>query len=227
MMGGKGRKKRKFLKAERPLKRGRPQRETRPPILIVCEGGKTEPNYFNGFTRFYDLTSVQVVIVGGDKSGITPKKVVEYAKDRHNKPDCRDLDIENKNVWCVFDRDKHDYFFEALQQAKDNGFGVGFSNPSFELWLLLHFSYQTAHIERDKVTSKLKKHIPKYEKNMGDIFEVTIEKLEDAMKSAPKLRDKHIGDGNQETHNPSTSVDLLVLFLRQFVVQKEDTGCHD
>jgi hypothetical protein len=123
--------------------------------------------------------------------------------------------VKKEDVWCVFDRDQHPSFDDAIKMAKDNGFGAAFSNPSFELWYLLHFHNQTAHIERDDVTRILKdkNHIPGYEKNMTGLFRSLLSTLPNAEEHASNLRTKHEGDGNPPTHNPSTGVDILVRHL--------------
>jgi len=40
----------------------------------------------------------------------------------------------------MFDRDEHHEIPEAFARAKREGIKVVFSNPSFDLWLLLHFT---------------------------------------------------------------------------------------
>lgn len=187
-----------------------------PYILIVCEGAKTEPIYLDKMKKHYRLPAAKIEIVPGNISGTNPKSVVEYAKRRMEELVRENNDIENENVWCVFDRDQHEKLHEALQQAEDNGFGVGFSNPSFELWLLLHFQDQQAEIERKVVTSRLKKHIKDYEKNSRGTFDRTIDRLAEAKTRAEYLRKMHIRNKNPENHNPSTSVDKLVNHLEKY-----------
>lgn len=51
-------------------------------------------------------------------------------------------------IWCVFDRDEHPNFGQALNLATDNGIGVAVSNPCLELSFLLHFQEQTRFIDR-------------------------------------------------------------------------------
>ena len=42
-------------------------------------------------------------------------------------------------VWALLDRDEHDGIPEAIRRAVKAGVEVAFSNPAFELVLLLHF----------------------------------------------------------------------------------------
>lgn len=50
--------------------------------------------------------------------------------------------------WCVFDVDQHPNVGAVIEKALANGIGVALSNPCIELWFILHFQDQTAHIER-------------------------------------------------------------------------------
>ncbi|HOC93295.1 MAG TPA: RloB family protein [bacterium] len=183
----------------------------KPLILILCEGEKTEPYYFEDIKRAWNLTSMDVRIIGSDECGTAPKGIVEHAKKEFNKLAKGKLEIKKEDVWCVFDRDDHPSFDEAVKMAVDNGFGAAASNPCFELWYLLHFQDQTAHIDRHNVARILKyEWIPGYAKNMKGLFIELESRLEAAAQRSVQLREKHAGDGNRETCNPSTGVDRLI-----------------
>ena len=66
-------------------------------VLIVCEGTKTEPNYFEAFTEKQQGVIVYDIEVKGLGRGT--KDVVEKA-----------IDLKHKNnydrVWAVFDKDE-------------------------------------------------------------------------------------------------------------------------
>ena len=116
-------------------------------------------------------------------------------------------------VWCVFDRDEHENVNVALDDARRNDISVGFSNPCFELWLLIHFEDQRAHIGRQDVVRKLRNYITGYEKSMENCHDLVYDFEDSAISRAENLRDWHRGNGNAETHNPSTTVDGLVKSL--------------
>lgn len=194
------------------FRRGRPTRELRARILIVCEGEKTEPTYFRALCKDKRLTAAEVE-VGPSEYGPDPRNVVDYAVDR-KKEACNDKEPYDE-VWCVFDRDEHKRFKEALNKAEHSpGISVAFSNPSFELWFLQHFGYSTAHIKRDAAVSKLKKHIRDYDKSM-DVYDDILPKQKDAIDNATKLATYHAGVPNAPTHNPSTTVHKLVTALNE------------
>ena len=64
-------------KAERELSRRKSKRSSYEKVLIVCEGEKTEPNYFNEQVNHYKLNSANVAVDG--KCGSSPKSVFERA----------------------------------------------------------------------------------------------------------------------------------------------------
>ena len=66
-------------------------REMRQRFLIVCEGEKTEPNYFNGFR--VPKAVVKVVGTGENTIRVVEKAIKRMAEDDYDQ------------VWCVFDRD--------------------------------------------------------------------------------------------------------------------------
>jgi hypothetical protein len=66
-------------------------RETKQRFLIVCEGTKTEPNYFKSFRVPKDVITVQGV--AKDPSGLVKSAQELAAEDDYDQ------------IWCVFDRD--------------------------------------------------------------------------------------------------------------------------
>lgn len=104
-------------------------------ILIVCEGEKTEPQYFYGLKEQTKNSRVRIHCLEG--AGV-PKTVVVAAKEELQKAKRRaaaenDDNLAYDAVWCVFDVDDHPYVREAIQQAHDNGLQLAVSNPCFEL----------------------------------------------------------------------------------------------
>jgi hypothetical protein len=197
-------------------------------ILIVSEGSKTEPNYFNEIRRTYKLHTANVE-VRHSEHGTAPVQVVQYAKnlfevgDRHKKIQPRAFD----RIYAVFDRDDHTSYFDALQMAKSldgklrNGnrqfirFRAIASVPSFERWLLLHYEDIQHPIHRYEVMRRLKAHIPGYDKGAQGTFLTTKSRVDIAMERAQVLsvRPKASIDGG-----PFTAVCDLVGVMTQLRV---------
>lgn len=197
------------------LQRRAPTRTPKRTVLIVCEGGETEPTYFNAIRKAKRLETLRIKVVGGNEAGTHPKSVVEYAKG--TQKEAKNARDPFDSVWCVFDRDVHVNINAAFEQARGNDFKIAFSNPSFELWYLLHFQDQGGHIERDKALKSLKRHIPRYNKS-DNIYDQLAPQQDAATKRAKQLRKQHGIEDERcitESQNPSTWVDQLVEELHQ------------
>lgn len=181
-------------------------REVRQRFLIVCEGQKTEPNYF----REFPLS--RLVDVDVENPGNSPKQLVEYAVERSAQNDY-------DQIWCVFDRDNCNAsdFNVALQQAKTRNVRVAYSNQAFELWYLLHFDYHNTSIPRRDYGKKLSKSLGrKYRKNDPSMYEDLLPLQCTAINNANRLLEQY-PFGNPAASDPSTMVHKLVLELNRFL----------
>jgi hypothetical protein len=176
--------------------------EPRQRFLIVCEGEKTEPNYFKKYR-------VPGLIVEVEGIGQNTYRVVEHAIKRRKQERKRKEDFDQ--VWCVFDRDSFpaQHFNRALELADQNGIRAAYSNEAFELWYLLHFQYQDSAIARSLYVEKLKTFIDGYEKNSDEMYDKLRAHRETAIKNATRLLNRY-NPRNPERDNPSTTVHLLI-----------------
>ena len=124
----------------------------------MCEGTKTEPNYFEAFAEKQQGVIVYDIEVKGLGRGT--KDVVEKA-----------IDLKNKNnydrVWAVFDRDEFPAkdFNEAIAMGQKNSIEVAWSNEAFELWYLYHFQNVITGVSRKDYEEKISTAVnasPKY-----------------------------------------------------------------
>jgi len=183
-------------------------------VLIVCEGEKTEPQYFEGLRTEWQLRSSDVEIVGRD-CGAAPISVVDYAiRVREERKDRRPYD----EVWCVFDCDKHQSLKRALDKAEANGLRVALSVPCFEFWFVLHYHY-TARPFSDcrAVIRDLKRYIKGYGKGTVPP-DLLLSKLNPALKNAERLRKDSEVTGRR---NPGTNVDKVVRKLMSMTRRRQ------
>jgi hypothetical protein len=195
------------------LSRRRPVVDPRPRILVVCEGEKTEPIYFEGLAREEEVRLLRVEVV---PSGGVPKSVVERAVSM--KRDAlrearrqRDDNLAYDEVWCVFDVDEHPKLPEALDQARANEVQIVLSNPCFELWIVLHFEDQRGHIDRQRLQSVCRRHLPGYSKVVA--YSDLKTRYPDAVQRAKALARWQEQQGRKNA-NPSTDAYLLTERLR-------------
>ena len=196
------------------LARGRPEREPYDRVLIVCEGAKTEPNYFSDLVRHYELSTANIEIVG---SGADPLTIVKKGKERQQKE--RKTGEKYDRVYCIFDRDEHAHFQQASVLAQRSNLQLGRSWPCFEFWLLLHFCFSRRPYTRSHGRSPaencirdLRQYWPDYEKAREGVFV----RLVDAVGNAKKNADRAGVDARQTGNcNPSTEVHKLVTYLEE------------
>ena len=190
--------------------------------LIVCEGKKTEPNYFNGLKRkinekYGNKVDVLIPNIDVKGTGMNTTSLVKYTQKTVNHA--------NKvygQVWVVFDKD--DYNDEQFDSAIDNcNYNVAWSNPNFELWLLAHFKKVNRYVSKDDVLQELSKEFQKeglgdYTKNDTNIFDkVTSEgKLHTAIKNCEHMEELN-RDGQASQRNPMTRVYKIVDGLKEYL----------
>lgn len=185
-------------------------------VLILCEGEKTEPNYFREFPFNKGKYFVKV-----EGEGSNTVSLVEDAVNRKNEA------IKSKTpyhkIWCVFDKDDFDDKFNvAIELARKNGIECAYSNESFELWYVLHYEYSQSALKRDAYCHKLTTLLQaegrgKYKKNRDDIYKILESKQSVALRNAKKLlSDVHAKGLTPVQMNPCTTVCRLVEELQSF-----------
>tara|TARA_B100001079_G_C16393257_1_gene507920 strand:+ start:717 stop:1364 length:648 start_codon:yes stop_codon:yes gene_type:complete len=204
-------------RSRKTITRAAPSREPYKKVLIVCEGEKTEPQYFENLIDHWELSSANVLVVGD--CGSDPISIVKCAKKKFNQS--KKIGDPFDNVFCVFDKDSHVNYKDALAMVKNASPTTTFESinsvPCFEYWLLLHFFYTTRPFvgsgnksAGQEVLAELKPYFPEYQKGSREIYSQLIGRLTDAKTNADKSRKAAARDG---TDNPSTRVDKLVNYL--------------
>jgi len=110
----------------------------------------------------------------------------------------------------VSDVDEHAHLGEALSLAARNGIKVAVSNPCFEVWFVLHYEDQAAHIERNDAQAKSFKLLGCKKVLTKSALEGLAQRYEAAVRRAKALDKKHEGDGSPRRSNPSSEVWKLV-----------------
>lgn len=186
-------------------RRGSKPRRTKPVILIVTEGEKSEPKYFEHFrTR---QNNVEVRVVPNSKNG---SKTDYLNLIRKASRICKDDDLSPKSgdsVWIVADGDvnyqaedaikkKNEALTQARATAEKEAYSLLISNPCFELWYLLHLRYTTAHLpDYDAVKKALEQAgIKDYEKH-NDLYEQLASETIEAIKRAKRLETHQVKNG--------------------------------
>ena len=194
-----------MAKHRRGKKRYEREVETRLPektFLIVCEGTKTEPNYF----RSFPVLSAQVEIRG---TGRNTMSLVHYAEKM-----MAGREEEFDEMWFVFDKDSFSAvtFNNAvgyIEARHSEGYRVAYSNEAFELWYLLHFELIEKPVSRFQYGAMLARRMKQhYKKNLPNMYGKLLSRQDTAIANARELYQKRSRSPAKD--NPSTTVFHLV-----------------
>lgn len=190
--------------------------------LIVCEGEKTEPNYFDSLKKSLPRGVLELTNIDIDGTGKNTLSIIDEAKKLKKKYEekyHRKID----NVWAVFDKDSFPArnFNNAINKGKNSRpkINCAWTNEAFELWYLLHFNYYNTGIPRKQYQKLLEREINKaadtsdykYEKNSEEMFSILNKygSQEAAISNAEKLESLYL-DRSYSDHNPCTKVHKLI-----------------
>lgn len=216
---------------ERSRRQGnRPKRRN---ILIVCEGEKTEPNYFEAFRkRLVGGEGDRIIVKGAGVNTLnlieTAQKIIDERRRSDNPP--------FYDVWIVFDKDDFpdQHFDETVRaiQTEDAKFKAGhsphwhsaWSNEAFELWYLLHFQEMLGGpIGREQLCRLLSEKFHNdlglaqgYRKNDPQLFSLLETRMPQALLRAKRAFQSC---ANKPPHacNPATCVFQLVKQLEAYL----------
>jgi hypothetical protein len=133
--------------------------------LYLFAEGKTE----EGWADWLHRTARGLVVIDCEGEAGVPRTLLEKAKDKRaalRRAGSR-TQASRDEVWIVFDRDDHPDVPGTLEEARDAGIGVVFSNECFEVWPLLHFEDRTRHTARADLQRELHALHPHYDHDDG------------------------------------------------------------
>lgn len=164
--------------------------------LILCEGTKTEPNYFQEIkerinNKYRDKINIDVCPSGKGRLDLLnqAKQKVENSKVNYN------------HVWLVYDKDDFNkdefdntvYKIQAINKESDTQYHALWSNQCVEVWFLLHFIDLKVDVNREEYIKKINENWKRigiqgqYTKNDCQIYN-KLEKYQDmAVKRAQKI----------------------------------------
>lgn len=204
-------------------------REQKVYFMLICEGEKTEPHYFNALKNELPKHTLEINIIG---TGANTLSLVDRAIKEKYKAQ-RHYD----RIWLVFDKDSfpEDNFDNAIHKATGHNINCAWSNEAFELWYILHFQFVNTPMGREDYKKYLEGEFHKkeltsfsYLKNANNMYQLLQEYGNEsfAINNAKKLKEQF--QNNQfANHNPCTCVHELVFELRNPLdVLKKINGNH-
>lgn len=188
---------------QRRPRRGPRTFQTQESVLLICEGQRTEPGYFKALKNIFRIRSYALEF----SAPADPNSIAAEALEKREIYD---------HVWAVFDCDRHPGIEQVKNRCRQAGVKVAFSNPCFELWLILHVQDMDRVLNHNQVQALCRKLLP-YPKDKKKVLDfhwlLTEYPVKVAEKRAHIQLQRRMTDRNPEG-NPSTSVGELTKFLR-------------
>lgn len=201
---------------EKVSRKTRRDRRTKPVIIIVGEGKcKTERAYFEAFNSQKSPYNITVFPMGDTDFPGMLKALKRIIREYGLNSKRGDLAF----VIADLDNDSHKIeYLRSLSQEDCDRFII--SNPCIEVWFINHFEYTTHQFnDGDEVVEYLKKHIPKYEKNIKR-FTTSVEfvsslnqHVKDAIENTNNQKKHHSETGviwPNHNCNPYTDIDKII-----------------
>jgi hypothetical protein len=204
------------MRPQRSLSRRTPSRTAKCKFIIFSEGKNTEPDYFRAVGRMIQGALLELEII--DAAGV-PRTIAQRACDRRASlrrgRTRKDSFVENDQVWAVFDRDEHPGISDALTRCHNGDVSVAFSDPCFEIWLILHFIDFDKPDDRHQVQGELAAVCHSYNVNRGKSadFDLMVSNLTEAESRAERQIQRRENEGSP-IRRPFTTVFKLTRAMR-------------
>lgn len=208
------------MRKSRSLRRSVETRNPKRKFVIFTEGKNTEPEYFRAVGASLAGTLLELEIV--DAAGV-PLTIANTAcgfsksiMQRKRKSSFEQQD----RIWAVFDRDEHPHVEQAIEHCRQSNVGVAFSDPCFEIWLLLHHIDYDSPDDRHHIQKALEKKCPEYDRKRSKTVNYSdfVPRVEDAEKRAEVQLKRRKCEGDPP-RRPYTTVYLLTRELRSAEVK--------
>lgn len=190
--------------------------------LIITEGTKTEPMYFDGLKKAVNQKysgRIEILGLGEGANTLTILETAEKVQLRSGG--------KYRHIWIVYDKDdfsEDDFdnaFFrcQELSNSTDSDtYHALWSSECIELWFLLHFEYLQSNLHRDRYYPKLTKYLgTNYKKNSSNMFEVLYPQLDEAIRNAKRLLQNYPDAAAPSRCAPGTSVYEIFEKLRDYL----------
>lgn len=182
------------------------QREPAKVYALAMEGQVTEVEYFNGIIENRKKIGIDKRVYikllereEGEENKSHPKHLVEQIKKY-----CEKEGYDSEEICLIIDRDEQNFkgyqYDEILEECSSNGYNMFVSNPTFELWLLMHFEFdfkeETLSLikENRKADGKYRylaievsKKLEKSKKSKSITFEKLLENIDLAIENSSRL----------------------------------------
>jgi hypothetical protein len=197
------------------LKRRSGFRPERKNFIFLCEGEVTEPQYFNALKTVYQRVNIYPVKKVGHPGSILDRAKKILDRDQRDSV-VRKVPLQKGDeIWAVFDEDGRPDIHDHIAQCKSANVSVAFSNPCFEVWLILHHKDYDRPCNASDAQTELSSIHPEYDPAAGKTleFKKLMASIEVAENRAKAQLDR-LKERGQPLGRPSTNVGDLTRAIR-------------
>lgn len=192
-------------------------KNTVPFIKIVCEGKKTEPNYFNGWLKAKGFKLPNPAFKARNHS---PIGVAKEARDWYKAALKLKIPADQIHIWAVFDCDGHAGIPEAFDLLSHFPIRIAYSSICFEFWVLLHYQRTSRQFQDcDEVIKYIQDHHDENYAKANDHFDRLKDKIPTAIANAEWLTNTHweFDEGQIWHRNPHTDVFKIIQTIESII----------
>lgn len=153
--------------------------------FLVLHGGDVQEQYLHWLKRALAHSQISLQLLPPDVTAIDAVRIaVRARREAKSKGSAYD------EVWCLLDICPDEVEVNTL--AEKGGVQVAWQSPSFELWVLLHFSGDLSGTEdQSAIKARLHEHLPTLTDNPRDSLELLSGRYDQAAKRAIRLPPPH------------------------------------
>lgn len=188
-------------------------------LFIFCEG-ESEEKYFKEAKRSFrkSSSSIEIVCLNGIQEQFVEKAWEKYEQKANIYRALKGQVHIDDIAYCVLDVDNKTSsdLLKLQSDARKYNMTLIESNPSFELWIKLHFVDHPITLKDDQkkiekeVKAIFKNNRKAYKKAEKGLFEAVIPQLDNAVTRAKDMRKSHQLACNSPIERPSTKIDLII-----------------
>jgi hypothetical protein len=165
-----------------------------PKHWIFCEGD-SETAYFEEIkndpsNEIYRRSLIKALPSGGNTQAV---KLLNFALAKKKSLENEKQIQRQDTFWLVFDRDENSSLElqQIVRESKNEGFLILYSNPCFEFWYRLHFSFTARcyQVSQD-CKNEIKSYLPDYKEGKS-YYKQLYNQLPEARQHALQLSQTH------------------------------------
>jgi len=172
-------------------------------LIVIFTEGVTEKIYFGKLSQKYKR-KIKIETIHDGNQGLNA--VEEAEKTLGNSKNLKFKDSQIEQVYLIFDKDHLSLqnLREAKKEADRLDYKIGFSNESFELWILSHFQCVTKKHDNKELKQEISKQINrKYDdrtKTDDQLISSLVEDIDRALKNTSSFSKELVLDENPYTN---------------------------